>query len=56
MLDFAEGLLARSASFRVLKLERGGVDTLTPMGSMLFTVMSALAQMELEVKRERITD
>ena len=26
------------------------------MGSMLFTVMAALAQMELEIKRERITD
>jgi DNA invertase Pin-like site-specific DNA recombinase len=26
------------------------------MGSMVFTVMAALAQMELEFKRERITD
>lgn len=26
------------------------------MGSMVFTVMSALAQMELEVKRERVLD
>ena len=26
------------------------------MGSMLFTVMSALAQMELDIERERITD
>ena len=26
------------------------------MGSMVFTVMAALAQMELEIKRERITD
>jgi DNA invertase Pin-like site-specific DNA recombinase len=26
------------------------------MGSMVFTVMSALAQMELDIKRERITD
>jgi DNA invertase Pin-like site-specific DNA recombinase len=32
------------------------VDTGTPMGSMVFTVMAALAQMELEIKRERITD
>jgi DNA invertase Pin-like site-specific DNA recombinase len=32
------------------------VDTATPMGSMVFTVMSALAQMELDIKRERITD
>jgi DNA invertase Pin-like site-specific DNA recombinase len=26
------------------------------MGSMVFTVLAALAQMELEIKRERITD
>lgn len=26
------------------------------MGSMLFTIMAALAQMELEIKRERVTD
>lgn len=32
------------------------MDTSTPMGSMVFTVMSALAQMELDIKRERITD
>lgn len=32
------------------------MDTGTPMGSMVFTVMAALAQMELEIKRERITD
>jgi DNA invertase Pin-like site-specific DNA recombinase len=28
----------------------------TPMGSMVFTVMAALAQRELEIQRERITD
>ena len=32
------------------------MDTATPMVSMVFTVMAALAQMELEIKRERITD
>ncbi|GGG67422.1 hypothetical protein GCM10011374_34610 [Kocuria dechangensis] len=32
------------------------MDTRTPMGSMVFTVMAVLAQMELEIKRERITD
>jgi DNA invertase Pin-like site-specific DNA recombinase len=31
-------------------------DTKTPVGSMLFTVMAALAQMELDIKRERVTD
>lgn len=56
LLDFAAGLQARSAGLRVLNLGGGDVDTSTPMGSMVFTVMSALAQMELEIKRERITD
>ena len=32
------------------------MDTHTPMGSMVFTVMAALAQMKLETKRERTTD
>ena len=32
------------------------MDTATPMGGMAFTVMAALAQMELDIKRERITD
>jgi DNA invertase Pin-like site-specific DNA recombinase len=32
------------------------VDTATPLGSMVFTVKVARAQMELESTRERITD
>ncbi|MEX5272241.1 recombinase family protein [Kocuria sabuli] len=56
MLAFAEALRGRGAGLRVLNLGGGEVDTRTPMGSMVFTVMSALAQMELEIKRERITD
>lgn len=32
------------------------MDTANPMGGMAFTVMAALAQMELDIKRERITD
>lgn len=56
MLAFAEELRARGAGLRVLNLGGGDVDTSTPMGSMLFTIMAALAQMELEIKRERITD
>jgi DNA invertase Pin-like site-specific DNA recombinase len=40
----------------MLNLGGGDVDTSTPMGAMVFTVMSALAQMELDIKRERITD
>lgn len=56
MLAFAEELRARGAGLRVLNLGGGDVDTATPMGSMLFTIMAALAQMELEIKRERVTD
>jgi DNA invertase Pin-like site-specific DNA recombinase len=56
MLAFAEALRSRDAGLRVLNLGGGDVDTHTPMGSMVFTVMAALAQMELEIKRERITD
>lgn len=32
------------------------MDTNTPMGAMIFTVMAALGQMELEIKRERVVD
>ena len=56
MLAFAEALRGRGAGLRVLNLGGGDVDTATPTGSMVFTVMAALAQMELEIKRERITD
>ncbi len=40
----------------MLNLGGGNVDTGTPMGGMVFTVMAALAQMELEIKRERINN
>lgn len=56
LLALAEELKAKGVGLRVLNLGGGDVDTSTPMGAMLFTVMSALAQMELEIKRERITD
>jgi DNA invertase Pin-like site-specific DNA recombinase len=56
MLTFAEALRTRGAWSRVLNLGGGDVDTHTPMGSMAITVMAALAQVELEIKRERITD
>jgi DNA invertase Pin-like site-specific DNA recombinase len=56
MLAFADDLRARGAGLRVLNLGGGDVDTSTPMGSMLFTIMAALAQMELEIKRERVVD
>lgn len=56
MLMLADELRDRGVSLRVLNLGGGEVDTATPMGSMVFTVMAALAQMELDIKRERITD
>ena len=40
----------------MLNLGGGDVDTATPMGSMLFTIMAALGQMEHEIKRERVVD
>lgn len=56
MLAFAKELRVRGAGLRVLNLGGGDVDTATPMGSMLFTIMASLAQMEHEIKRERVTD
>ena len=51
MLAFAEGFRGRGAGLRVLNLGDGGdVDTATPMGSMLFTIMAALGQVEHEIK------
>lgn len=46
MLGLAEDLRARGANLRVLNLGGGNVDIGTPMGSMVFTVMAALAQMD----------
>ena len=56
MLHFAQTLRDRGAGLRVLNLGGGDVDTSTPMGSMLFTIMAALAQMEHDIKSERISD
>lgn len=56
MLELAQNLRGRSVGLRVLNLGGGEVNTSTPVGSMVFTVMAALAEMELEIKRERITD
>jgi len=43
MLAFAEQLRGQGAGLRVLNLGGGDVDTSTPMGSMVFSVMAALA-------------
>lgn len=56
MLELATQLKADGVNLRVLNLAGGDVDTSTPMGQMTFTVMSALAEMELAIKRERIND
>lgn len=56
MLELAQELRKRGVGLRVLNLGGGDVDTSTPMGSMVFTVMVALAEMELEIRRERVTD
>jgi len=56
MLKLAEDLRGAGAALRVLNLGGGDVDTGTPMGSMMFTVMAALAQMELDTKKERVGD
>lgn len=56
MLAFANELRSRGAGLRGLNLNLGEVDTATPIGSMLFTIMAALAQTEHEIKRERVTD
>ncbi|GAA1751308.1 hypothetical protein GCM10009767_07880 [Kocuria aegyptia] len=56
MLTFAEQPHSKGAGLRVQNLGGGDLDTATPMGSMVFTVMAALAQMELEIKQERTTD
>lgn len=56
MLELAQELRGRGVGLRVLNLGGGDVATSTPMGAMMFTVMAALAEMELEIKRERLTD
>ena len=56
MLSLADNLRAKGAALRVLNLGGGSMDTSTATGAMVFTVMAALAQMELEIKRERVSD
>ncbi len=56
MLTFSQGLRRQGAGLHVLNLGRGDGDTATPRGSMLFTIMAAIAQMEHATKRERATD
>ena len=55
-LPSAEELRSQGAGLRLLNLGDGDVDTATPMGSMLFTIVAALGQMEQEIEREHVTD
>ncbi|TFC05042.1 recombinase family protein [Cryobacterium adonitolivorans] len=56
VLAFSKRLSGQGVELRVLDLGGGDVDTGTPTGSMLFTTMAALGQMEHEIKRERVLD
>lgn len=56
MLALSKELQAKGVNLRVLNLGGGDVDTSTPMCHLMFTVMAALAQMELEIKAERNRD
>lgn len=53
LLALVEDLDARDIALRILTL---GVDTRTPAGRLVLTVMGALAQMERDVLRERTID
>lgn len=56
MLALATQLKAEGVNLRVLNLGGGDMDTATPLGNMMFTVMASLAQMEREIKLERMND
>lgn len=53
LLDLAEVLLDRDIGLRILTL---GIDTRTPAGRVVLTVMAALAEMERSLLIERTTD
>ncbi|GAA4375581.1 recombinase family protein [Paeniglutamicibacter cryotolerans] len=56
MLELATELERAGVNLRVLNLGGGDVDTGSPMGKLMFTVMAGLAEMELAIKTERIRD
>lgn len=55
MLGMSDDLRTREVNLRVLNLGDGNINTGTPMGPLVFAV-TALNQMELEIKRERINE
>lgn len=56
MLGMADELQERGVNLRVLNLGGESVDTRTPTGRLLLTVLSGIAEMERSIKAERIRD
>lgn len=56
MLGMADELQDRGVNLRVLNLGGESVDTRTPTGRLLLTVMSGIAEMERAIKVERVRD
>lgn len=56
MLGLADELQDRGVNLRVLNLGGEAVDTRTPTGRLLLTIMSGIAEMERAIKVERVRD
>lgn len=56
MLNLTEEPRGAGTALRVLNLGAGDVDTGTPMGSRMITVVDDRAQMEFEIRKERVGD
>jgi DNA invertase Pin-like site-specific DNA recombinase len=56
LLGLAEELRSAGVSLRILNLGGATVDTSTPVGALVYTMLAALSTMELEIKRERVRD
>lgn len=56
LLTVAADLKSRGVNLRVLNLGGESVNTAKAIGRLLFTMMAGLAEMELEIKRERTRD
>lgn len=56
VIRLSRELSERGVNLKVLNLGGESIDTRTPVGKLLFTVMSGIAEMELDIKRERAQD
>ncbi|WP_267626483.1 recombinase family protein [Gordonia sputi] len=56
VLELADDLRERGVNLRVLNLGGEAVDSGTPTGKLLLTMLAALAEMERSIKVERIRD